>query len=111
MKVHELKLNTAYYDDVKTGLKTFEIRKNDRDFKVGDVLSLTRWSEGTYLKSEKSPSPNSVFTGYSVNTYPANIREADTILMEVTYITDYEQKPGYVVMGIDYYYNNSDRDK
>lgn len=102
MKVHELKLNTTYYDDVESGLKTFEIRKNDQDFKVGDILALTRWGEGTYLKSEKSLSPNSVFTGYSTNRYPANIREADTILMKVTYITDYEQKPGYVVMGIDH---------
>ena len=40
MKVRELKLNTEYYDDVKKGLKTFEVRKNDRDFKVGDILSL-----------------------------------------------------------------------
>lgn len=103
MKVHELKLNTKYYDDVKKGLKTFEIRKNDRDFKVGDVLSLTRWGEGTYLNSVPIPTVDSVFTGCRVNMLPASIGEADTILMRVTYITDYEQKPGYVVMGITEY--------
>lgn len=40
MKIHELKLDTFYFDDVKSGLKTFEIRKNDRDYQVGDLLSL-----------------------------------------------------------------------
>ncbi|MDV8928436.1 DUF3850 domain-containing protein [Leuconostoc mesenteroides] len=27
MKIHELKLDTEYFDDVRSGLKTFEIRK------------------------------------------------------------------------------------
>lgn len=103
MKVHELKLNTEYYDDVKKGLKTFEVRKNDRDFKVGDILSLARWDSNTYLKSVTFPSPDSIFTGYRTDVAPVDIREADTILMRVVYITDYEQKPGYVVMGIDFY--------
>jgi len=43
MTIHHLKLNAAYYDDSASGLKTFEIRKNDRDFKVGDVLELREW--------------------------------------------------------------------
>ena len=35
---HELKINPQYYEDVKIGLKPFEIRKNDREFKLGDIL-------------------------------------------------------------------------
>ncbi|GAP05095.1 DUF3850 domain-containing protein, partial [Fructobacillus tropaeoli] len=34
MKVHELKLDEKYFVLVNNGLKTFEIRKNDRDYHV-----------------------------------------------------------------------------
>ena len=42
MTVHYLKIKPEYYKDVQCGLKTFELRKNDRDFKVGDVLMLIK---------------------------------------------------------------------
>lgn len=44
MKIHKLKLISDYYDDSARGIKNFEIRKNDRDFKVGDILELREWS-------------------------------------------------------------------
>ena len=49
MKTHELKLEIKYFDDVKSGKKNFEIRKNDRDFQVGDILELKAYVKG--LKS------------------------------------------------------------
>lgn len=54
MTIHKLKLNSCYYEDSAAGIKTFEIRKNDRDFKVGDILELREWiwggldGKGTY---------------------------------------------------------------
>ena len=42
MTEHLLKLHDRYFDAVKNGLKTYEIRRNDRDFKVGDTLILHR---------------------------------------------------------------------
>lgn len=42
MKIHELKTINPYFMQVWEGNKTFEVRKNDRDFKVGDILHL-RW--------------------------------------------------------------------
>ncbi|EAE5185442.1 DUF3850 domain-containing protein [Listeria monocytogenes] len=74
MKTHELKILSKYFWDILEGKKTFEIRKNDRDYQVGDYLILKE------LKDEKH-------TG----------RKLPVV---VTYITDYEQKEGYVVMGI-----------
>lgn len=38
MKVHELKLQQPFFNDVYYNKKDFEVRKNDRDFKVGDRL-------------------------------------------------------------------------
>ncbi|WP_273711461.1 DUF3850 domain-containing protein [Leuconostoc mesenteroides] len=98
MKIHELKLDTEYFDDVKSGLKTFEIRKNDRDYQAGDLLSLSRFEDGEYLKTKSGFYSNKES---SLKAVPLN--EADTILMVVNYITDYEQKDGYVVMGIEPY--------
>lgn len=46
-KVHNLKCWPAYYRDVVAGKKTFEFRKDDRDFQVGDVLVLVEWDPDT----------------------------------------------------------------
>lgn len=72
---HELKILPEYFEAVTGGRKRFEIRKNDRDYKVGDRLYLREWNAD----------------GFTGDSYKA----------EVTYITDYEQKDGYVVMGIE----------
>ena len=75
-KTHELKILPEYFIAVKGGRKTFEIRKNDRDFKVGDNLIL------------KEIYPNSDnYTGREVSR-------------RITYVTDYAQKENYVVMAI-----------
>jgi len=38
--VHGLKILPHYFEDVKLNRKKFEIRKNDRNYKVGDELLL-----------------------------------------------------------------------
>ena len=50
MKIHKLKLNAKYYEDSERGIKTFEIRKNDRDYKIGDVLEMIRNETGIELQ-------------------------------------------------------------
>lgn len=41
--IHELKTWPEYYQAIKSGDKTFEIRKHDRPFKVGDFLQLREY--------------------------------------------------------------------
>lgn len=38
MKIHKLKIKDKYYQDLIRGRKLFELRKNDRDYKVGDLI-------------------------------------------------------------------------
>ena len=45
---HELKILPKWFEDVHSNKKNFEIRKNDRDFKVGDTLILKEWYRGKY---------------------------------------------------------------
>jgi Domain of unknown function (DUF3850) len=40
MSTHELKTDPEVFEEVFLGHKSFEIRKNDRDFQVGDMLIL-----------------------------------------------------------------------
>lgn len=44
---HELKTWPSYFNSVMNGIKPFEVRKADRDFKIGDVLLLKEWNPTT----------------------------------------------------------------
>ena len=46
-KVHDVKLGATFFEDVKTGRKTFELRKNDRGYKEGDTIVLHEYKDGT----------------------------------------------------------------
>lgn len=52
IKRHKLKTETAYYQAVESGEKLFEVRKNDRDFQVGDRLYLQETVNGVYTGRE-----------------------------------------------------------
>lgn len=41
--VHEVKCHPPYFQDVWIGRKPFEVRKKDRDYRVGDSLHLREW--------------------------------------------------------------------
>ena len=57
IKIHELKCWPSQWEAVACGRKTFEVRKHDRDFAVGDVLHLNMWdpNERAFLR----PTPGS----------------------------------------------------
>lgn len=75
MKTHELKIKPQYFWDVICDIKAFEARKNDRNFEVGDIITLREFENGK-------------FTGKSIN-------------VEIVYILNDEEycKEGYVVLG------------
>lgn len=77
MTVHELKTINPYFNDVDLGSKTFEVRKNDRHFKVADIMILKEYYPmGDY------------YTGKEIKCF-------------ITYVLDNPEycKEGYVVLG------------
>ena len=80
MTIHKLKLAACYYADSASGIKTFEIRKNDRDFRVGDILELREWV------GEEGMGRYSGETHWKIITY---------ILDDAEYLQD-----GYVCLGV-----------
>ncbi len=42
--IYELKQHPEYFEEVISGRKLFEVRKNDRDYKVGDLLALNEYN-------------------------------------------------------------------
>ena len=86
--IHELKTDSKVYWDVVQGGKNFEIRKNDRDFKVNDILVL-RETENT--GSEMKSGASLKYTGFKSN-------------VKVKYILQgpiYGLKDGWVIMAIE----------
>ena len=75
--IHELKQEHRHFEDVLKGLKTFEVRKNNRDYRVGDLLALNEYDP---------------YSGYS----------GRCCLVYIDYILNDEEycKDGYVIMAI-----------
>ncbi|RBS17149.1 hypothetical protein EA94_01183 [Enterococcus faecalis] len=72
---HLLKIKPEYLESIADGSKTFEIRKNDRNFCKGDRLILAEYVAGRYTNR--------------------------IIVVDIVYITDFEQKEEYCVLGIE----------
>lgn len=53
MKQHDLKCWPEYFNAIVKGVKRFELRLNDRDYAVGDILNLKEWipTENCYTGS------------------------------------------------------------
>lgn len=45
-KVHQIRVGTTFFDDAASGKKNFTIRKNDRGYKVGDILEKLEFADG-----------------------------------------------------------------
>lgn len=80
MNTHELKCHPHFFAAIAAGKKTFEIRRNDRDYRIGDMLNLREYD------------PTFGMTGRSLAG------------LEVVYIMLAEDfpaiLPGFVIMGL-----------
>ena len=90
MKIHELKILPQYFNAVIEGEKTFELRKDDRGFKVGDVLMLKEFSLNE--KYETIEGAETYFSGRKI------LREINYILKDVSEKMGLEKD--YAILGI-----------
>ena len=74
MESHTLKIEKKYFNEILRRVKSFEIRRNDRNFKAGDFLTLQEINDGKYTGS--------------------------TIECRIGFVCDYAQKENYVVFSI-----------
>lgn len=92
MRTHELKTWPSYFAAVRDGSKTFEVRRNDRDFAVGDVLRLREWDP------TKETSRFMLSGGFERGDYTGLTHE-----MRVTYVLrggEFGIEAGFCVMGL-----------
>ena len=45
---HDVKISSVFSEDSKNGTKPFELRKNDRDYKTGDLLKMWVYKDGEW---------------------------------------------------------------
>lgn len=93
--IHMVKCNYKFFESLKDGTKTFEVRKKDRLYKVGDYLAVNEFI------------PDGQIDIYSV--LPDNFRQTNggyysgyCLFFRITYILDDPEfcKDGMVVLGL-----------
>lgn len=62
-RTHTLKTIAPYFELARLGIKRFEIRKNDRNYAVGDTLVLKEWEPAGPTSTDGEPSHVDHFTG------------------------------------------------
>ena len=45
-RVHQIRLGASFFEDACSNIKSFELRKNDRGYKKGDILELMEFLDG-----------------------------------------------------------------
>lgn len=77
---HHLKIHPRHMKERRDGLKPVEMRKNDRDFQIGDIIHLHEYAPGFgYLPNGGEEQP-----------------AWDSESGEITWMTDFGMAEGYV---------------
>lgn len=89
-RIHKLKTHPQMFADLRESRKRFEVRRDDRGFRIGDVLELHEWPvEDRDCMIDHVDS--------------SCMRATQRIRFSVTYILrggEWGIEPGYVVMGL-----------
>ena len=89
-KQHELKIVASDYEDIVSGKKSFELRKNDRGYKQGDNLKMLEFKDGKHtgrtidadiiymLEDYTGLTEGYCILGIRVTDYTGKVSETDT---------------------------------
>lgn len=69
--IHELKIKPKFFQDIINGIKNFEIRKNDRMFRIGDILVLSEFDYAVLMIGNcfESKVQAAMYKNYYVHLY------------------------------------------
>jgi hypothetical protein len=97
VSVHHIKIDTQYADAVLSGLKPFEVRRNDRGYQVGDHLIMHEVGDAGEDRHWQAPADCS------------RCRVPRAIACRISYVYSGDPRfgghgglqPGYVVLGLE----------
>lgn len=86
--IHALKIFPEYFEEVRNGRKKFELRYNDRDFRVGDYLALNEWENDKY-----SGRSELVKVTYVLDPNDIMTRQGNFVVMSIEICGSYDSVP------------------
>lgn len=107
--VHAVEAYPEYYYGLETGDKTFEVRKNDRPYEVGDILAINEFIPAEQLECDTDVDLLTPFRKVAALFKVAASRKVKNgyytgacKLFKITYILDNPQfcKEGMVILGL-----------
>ena len=103
MKLHELKIKHEYLVEIVLGNKTFELRKNDRDYQVGDLIHFVEvsnqelWNGPVPLIDNEA---NKIITKQIVREFKDNPNNLFKIIYILKNVPEYGLDKDYCILGI-----------
>lgn len=105
MIVHNLKIKYEYAEKVALGIKTFELRKNDRNFQEGDYIAfnVVDIPNATTYAANHGAAFQDEYTKYK-EQQEAVLKKLDNTIYKIVYKLDgtpeYGLAEGYCILGI-----------
>lgn len=84
-KKHEIKTWPSYFEQVARGEKLFEVRRNDRDYAVGDTVVLREYDPGA---------------DQPIDDWKFTKRRIQCVVTSILHGGQFGIEPGHCVMGI-----------
>lgn len=94
--IHSVKCNPDYFTALQNGNKTFEVRRKDRPYQIGDFFAVNEFADFNYKYS--SDDMREEFSRISDN----GRYSGECLLFKITYILDDPEycKDGMVILGL-----------
>lgn len=105
--IHQIKIAPCYFREVAEGIKTFEIRKNDRNYQQGDKLILQEYNGvlKKYTGREIVCDVPYIYIGGGLGL------DKDYCILSITNVkvTDWHDRLGYKPLGENSYIKESEQ--
>lgn len=100
--IHSVKCSSNYFLDLLSGRKTFELRFNDRDYKVGDYLAVNETKHFAHSDDEISSTSDNTVKTLPDSPESEMAYSGRCLLYKITYVLKDAKflVPGMVALGL-----------